>query len=102
MDKYIRLKPGHPVTFPLFLGKNLSGKIHPKKSFTIPSQEKDYKRTCHAYERLLHYPPADLCAMGAEENGHVAFNDPPYADFFDLNWVKTVKKLMSSPTLAGV
>jgi glucosamine-6-phosphate deaminase len=29
--------------------------------------------------------------MGFGENGHIAFNDPPYADFDDPVWVKPVK-----------
>jgi glucosamine-6-phosphate deaminase len=28
--------------------------------------------------------------MGIGENGHIAFNDPPYANFYDTVWVKTV------------
>ncbi len=35
--------------------------------------------------------PADLCVMGIGENGHLAFNDPPYADFQDPAWVKVVR-----------
>ena len=30
-------------------------------------------------------------AMGIGENSHIAFNDPPYADFDDPVWVKVVK-----------
>jgi glucosamine-6-phosphate deaminase len=29
--------------------------------------------------------------MGIGENGHLAFNDPPYADFDDPVWVKVVQ-----------
>ena len=29
--------------------------------------------------------------MGIGENGHIAFNDPPVADFNDPKWVKPVK-----------
>ena len=46
---------------------------------------------CRDYEALLRAHPADLCAMGIGENGHIAFNDPPYADFDDPVWVKVVK-----------
>ena len=35
--------------------------------------------------------PCDLCALGIGENGHLAFNDPPYADFNDPVWVKVVQ-----------
>jgi glucosamine-6-phosphate deaminase len=40
---------------------------------------------------LLRANPADLCALGFGENGHLAFNDPPFADFDDPLWVKVVK-----------
>ena len=29
--------------------------------------------------------------MGIGENGHIAFNDPPWADFNDPYWVKVVE-----------
>ena len=38
------------------------------------------QEACEEYESLLHAYPADLCALGIGENGHLAFNDPP-ADF---------------------
>ena len=31
-----------------------------------------------------------MVALGWGENGHVAFNDPPYAKFDDPEWVKVV------------
>ncbi len=40
---------------------------------------------------MLREHPADLCALGYGENGHLAFNDPPYADFDDPVWVKVVR-----------
>ncbi|MFZ4617686.1 MAG: 6-phosphogluconolactonase, partial [Rectinemataceae bacterium] len=46
---------------------------------------------CRAYEALLRAHPADLCALGFGENGHLAFNDPPWATFDDPVWVKVVK-----------
>ena len=33
----------------------------------------------------------DLCCLGIGENGHIAFNDPPVADFNDPHKVKLVK-----------
>ncbi len=51
----------------------------------------DVEAGCREYERLLREHPADLCVMGIGENGHIAFNDPPYADFDDPVWVKVVR-----------
>jgi glucosamine-6-phosphate deaminase len=34
--------------------------------------------------------PLDLCCLGIGENGHLAFNDPPVADFSDPLDVKVV------------
>jgi glucosamine-6-phosphate deaminase len=32
-----------------------------------------------------------MVAMGWGENGHIAFNDPPFADFDDPVWVKVIQ-----------
>ena len=39
---------------------------------------------------MLHSHPLDLCCLGIGENGHLAFNDPPVADFDDPLDVKVV------------
>jgi glucosamine-6-phosphate deaminase len=39
---------------------------------------------------LLEEKPIDLACCGIGENGHLAFNDPPVADFDDPEWVKVV------------
>jgi glucosamine-6-phosphate deaminase len=46
---------------------------------------------CAEYAELLRSHPADFCAMGIGENGHIAFNDPPFAEFDDPVWVKVVR-----------
>src|SRR3989304_2466816 len=57
------------------------------KSGEIPANAPELKE----YEKLLRAFPADLCALGIGENGHLAFNDPPFADFNDPLWVKTIQ-----------
>jgi glucosamine-6-phosphate deaminase len=91
MDEYIGLEPGDLASFSLFLRRNLLDYIHPRAFFTIPSQGKDQDAICKDYEQLLHLYPADVCALGIGENGHIAFNDPPYSDFDDPVWVKAVQ-----------
>jgi glucosamine-6-phosphate deaminase len=58
----------------------------------IPGEQTDRPlHTCLAYEdRLLAEPPDIVCA-GIGENGHLAFNDPPVADFLDPVLVKVVR-----------
>ena len=45
---------------------------------------------CERYAHLLDTHPLDLCCLGIGENGHLAFNDPPVADFADEQVVKVV------------
>jgi glucosamine-6-phosphate deaminase len=91
MDEYIGLKPGHPASFSQFLRTEIVDFLKPKAFFTISTQGTDLEKICSDYAKLLKEYPTDLCAMGIGENGHVAFNDPPYADFNDPKWVKSVE-----------
>ena len=43
------------------------------------------------YARILEEHPVDLGFVGIGENGHIAFNDPPVADFNDPHAVKVVE-----------
>ncbi len=45
---------------------------------------------CLRYAQLLRRFPLDLCCLGIGENGHLAFNDPPVADFADPLDLKVV------------
>jgi len=91
MDEYVGLAPDHPASFPLFLKRRLLDYIQPKAFFPVPGRAENIERACKEYEALLREHPADLCALGYGENGHLAFNDPPFADFDDPVWVKVVK-----------
>ncbi len=90
MDEYIGISAGHPASFSAFLRRHLLDRIVPGAFYPIPT-EGEIASICRGYEQLLHTHPADLCVMGIGENGHVAFNDPPYADFKDQLWVKPVE-----------
>jgi glucosamine-6-phosphate deaminase len=92
MDEYIGLDPTHLASFPLFLKLQLLNYIQPKAFFPVPpSTLENAEKICKDYEALLRTHPADLCALGIGENGHLAFNDPPFADFKDPVLVKIVK-----------
>jgi glucosamine-6-phosphate deaminase len=51
----------------------------------------DPETECERYAELLAEHPLDLCCLGIGENGHLAFNDPPVADFDDPLDVKVVE-----------
>jgi len=93
MDEYINLESGHPASFPLFLHRHFLDHLQPAAGafFPVPGQHTDTNDVCREYEALLRAYPCDLCALGIGENGHLAFNDPPYADFNDPVWVKVVQ-----------
>jgi glucosamine-6-phosphate deaminase len=91
MDEYVGLAPQHPASFPQFLRRHLLDYITPQAFYPVPGQAQEREKACREYEALLRAHPADLCALGFGENGHLAFNDPPFADFHDPVWVKVVK-----------
>lgn len=91
MDEYVGIDPEHPASFPRFLQRHFLDYVNPKAFYPVLAQAEDLEATCKEYEGLLRAHPADLCALGIGENGHLAFNDPPFADFNDPVWVKVVK-----------
>jgi len=93
MDEYLGLDPTHPASFPLFLRRHFLDHLHPPAGgfYPVPGQHPDPQQACREYEALLRAHPADLCALGIGENGHLAFNDPPYANFNDPVWMKIVR-----------
>lgn len=91
MDEYIGIPSDHPASFALFLLHNIIDKVKPGNFYPIVGQTKDPQATCRHYEQLLRENPADFCALGIGENGHLAFNDPPLARFDELKWVHVVR-----------
>jgi glucosamine-6-phosphate deaminase len=90
MDEYLGIEPTHPASFPLFLHEHILDKVQPGVFYPVPGQPADVEQACAEYATLLRQYPADLVALGFGENGHLAFNDPPYAKFDDPLWVKVV------------
>lgn len=90
MDEYVGLDPQHPASFPLFLQRHFLDYVAAGAFFPVAAPVDGTEAACQEYEALLRRYPADLCACGIGENGHLAFNDPPYADFDDPLWVKVV------------
>jgi len=91
MDEYIGIDPHHLASFPSFLRQHFLSHVTVKAFYPVSGQVGSVEETCAAYARRLHEHPADLCACGYGENGHLAFNDPPFADFNDPVWFKVVR-----------
>lgn len=91
MDEYIGLDKSAPQGFGNFLKAHIFG-IAPFKSVNyIDISATDPEAECARYEALLRENPTDIVVMGIGENGHIAFNDPPVADFKDVRLAKPVK-----------
>ncbi|MBQ8882271.1 MAG: glucosamine-6-phosphate deaminase [Clostridia bacterium] len=91
MDEYIGLDYSAPQGFGNFLRRNLFSLVPFNSVNCIDSTAKDSEKECNRYAKLLADNPADIVVLGIGENGHIAFNDPPVADFNDSKAVKVVK-----------
>ena len=90
MDEYVGIPAGHPASFRRDLRERLVERV-PIGAFNfIDGDAPDPGAECQVYAELLREHPIDLCCLGIGENGHLAFNDPPVADFDDPLDVKIV------------
>lgn len=90
MDEYVGLDPDHPVGFRNFLKRAIFD-LKPFKSVNLLNGNAENPEAEAArYDQLLRDHPLDVCLLGVGENGHIAFNDPPVADFSDEKYVKIV------------
>ena len=90
MDEYIGLPAGAPQAFGNFLSEHIFGLADFRSVHYIDRSATDAEAECARYAALLAEYPTDIVVMGIGENGHVAFNDPPVADFCDPKAVKPV------------
>ena len=91
MDEYIGLPPFAPQTFGNFLRASIFSRVPFRSVSYIDAAAEEPELEALRYEKLLNERQIDVVVMGIGENGHVAFNDPPVADFLDKRMVKTVQ-----------
>ena len=91
MDEYIGLSPDAPQGFGNFLKRAIFGIANFGSVSYIATETQDPEGECERYAQLLGQAPVDIVVMGIGENGHIAFNDPPVADFQDPKPVKVVE-----------
>jgi len=90
LDEYVGLPGTAPQNFGNFLRVRLFEKVHPGAVHYLDGVAEDLEAECVRYATLLETNPFDIACIGIGENGHIAFNDPPVADFDDPRLVKVV------------
>lgn len=83
MDEYVGVTADAPQSFRAYLREHLLRHIQPAAFHPIPAEDPDSGRVAAAYAAALRHGPIDLICLGIGENGHLAFNDPPVAQFDD-------------------
>ena len=94
MDEYMRVDEDHPVSFRRYLNEHLFRLVGLTGDRLFLIRGERFERPlaeCLAYESLLFAYPTDVVCAGIGENGHLAFNDPPVADFSDPVYIKVVR-----------
>lgn len=87
MDEYIGLPLTHNGSFAHYLKVHLFDKVNLKSIHYLDGLANPHGE-CARYAALLQDYPVDIALVGIGENGHLAFNDPYLADFFDPALVK--------------
>ena len=91
MDEYLGIDANHPASFRRYMRERVEQRVKPRVFHYIAGDAALPLDECLRYKRLLESQPIDLCCLGIGENGHLAFNDPPVADFTDPHKVKLVQ-----------
>jgi len=91
LDEYIDLPDTHPASFRKYLRERILEEVKPKQVHYIQGDALDITREIARYAALLEQVEIDIACIGIGENGHIAFNDPPVADFNDPALIKQVE-----------
>jgi glucosamine-6-phosphate deaminase len=91
LDEYLGISKDHPASFRRWLQERVVEPFQPSAFYFIEGDAEDTEAEVARYARILEEHPVDLGFVGIGENGHIAFNDPPVADFNDPHAVKVVE-----------
>jgi glucosamine-6-phosphate deaminase len=91
MDEYVGVDAQSPASFRRYQAEHVLSRIKPATFHGIAGEASDTESECARYKRLLNESPIDVVCLGIGENGHLAFVDPPFADFNDPLMVKIVE-----------
>jgi len=91
MDDYVDLDEKAPQRFSNYLEEHIWSQVPLGRVERIaPVSEEESEAEILRYDRLLREHPIDIAFIGIGENGHIAFNDPDVADFFDPLNIKKI------------
>jgi glucosamine-6-phosphate deaminase len=90
MDEYLGVGADHPAGFARWIRERIVERVHPLGVHYVDGLAEGAQES-NRYAALLSDFALDLCCLGIGENGHLAFNDPPVADFEDPLDVKVVE-----------
>jgi glucosamine-6-phosphate deaminase len=90
MDEYVGLAPTHSASFQRYMRERVASQLSLREFHYLTGDTEDAEAEARRYAGLLAAHPLDVCCCGIGENGHLAFNDPPVADFDDPDDVKIV------------
>lgn len=91
LDEYKDMSIHHPASFRKYLKDRILDEVQPAHVHFLQGDAEDIDAEVQRYETLLQEHEIDVACIGIGENGHIAFNDPPVADFNDPQLVKVVE-----------
>ena len=90
MDEYMGLAPDSPKALSNFANEKIFGKVSFQNNFAFNAANPDFENEAERFSALLQKHPLDIACLGIGENGHLAYNEPHVADFFDTKLAKIV------------
>lgn len=90
MDEYVGLDASHSASFRKWIKERIVDRVRPANVAYIEGNAPDLIAELNRYAQLLEQSPMDIAFVGFGENGHIAFNDPAMANFFDPLPIKCV------------
>lgn len=91
LDEYKGMAISHPASFRKYLKERILDQVQPARVYYLAGDAADIEAETRRYEELLRTHDMAVACIGIGENGHIAFNDPPVADFADPRLVKVVE-----------
>lgn len=91
LDEFAGAGQDTPYGFACWINDHLIKHLPFKQFKPLNGKAENLEVECERYEELLKEVEIDLACIGIGENGHLAFNDPPVADFADPRLVKIIE-----------